>query len=103
MRALEILSLSVLAATLVAIPMTWSKRLRLLRFLLILPATAMLLQVIIEGYRWQMVPAYALSVLLFLAGLLMFLRVPQPLGSIRWRRISNVVMIAASFAGLAIV
>ena len=98
MRPLEILSLSVLAVTLVAIPITGSRRPRWLRFLPAFPAIAMLFQVLFEGYRWQMVPAYALSVLLFLAGLPTMINGHQPATPIRRRRVMKALAIAASVA-----
>jgi len=102
MRPLEFLSLSVLAVTLVAITITWSKRPRWLRFLPAFPAIVLLFQVVIEGYRWQMVPAYALGVIVFLAGLPTMIRGHQPATSIRRRRVTNALAIIASFAGLYI-
>ena len=102
MRPLEILSLSVLAVTLVAIPITWSRRPRWLRFLPAFPAIAMLFQVLFEGYRWQMVLAYALSVLLLLVGLPTMIRGHQPATPIRRRRVTKALAIATSVAGLVI-
>lgn len=100
MRPLEVLSLSALALTLVTILIPGSKRPGWLRFLPAFPAIFLLLQVAVEGYRWQMAPAYALSGIVFLAGLPAMVREPRP--SHRPRRVSKVLAIIASLAGLAI-
>ena len=101
MRLLEMLLLIVLAITLVAIPLTWTKRPKWLRFLAAFPAIVMLLQIVIEGYRWQMVPAYALTTIVFLAGLPTMIRGPRP--SETPRRTSRALAIIGTIAGLAIV
>jgi predicted dienelactone hydrolase len=100
-RPLEIFALIVLAVTLVAIPITWSKRPGWLRFLPAIPAIVMVFQVLVEGYRWQMVPAYALSVILFLAGLPTMIRGQRTAATPR--RVSKALAIIGSFIGLAIV
>jgi hypothetical protein len=101
MRSLEIILLIVLGLTLVAIPLTWTKRPSWLRFLPAFPAIAMLLQIVVEGYRWQMVPAYALTVIVFLAGLPTMIRGQQP--STTPKRVSKALAISGAIAGLAIV
>ena len=101
MRPLEIISLIVLAVTLVAIPLTWSKRAGWLRVLPAFPAIAMAAQILIEGYRWQMVPAYALSLIVFLAGLPTMIRVQRPAG--KPRKGSRALAVIGSLLGLALV
>lgn len=101
MRPLEILTLSALALTLIIIAIPWSKRPRWLRLLPVFPAIFILLQVFIEGYRWQMVPAYALGTILFLAGLPTLIRGHRPARKSRW--VSRTLAIVGSLLGLAIV
>jgi predicted dienelactone hydrolase len=101
MRPLEIISLSVLAVTLVTIPITWSKRPRWLRFLPAFPAIALIFQVLIEGYRWQMIPAYALSVIVLLAGLPTMIKGQPP--AEKSRRGSRTLAVIGAFVGLAII
>jgi hypothetical protein len=101
MRLLEMLLLIVLALTLVAIPLTWTKRPKWLRFLAAFPAIVMLLQIVIEGYRWQMAPAYALTTIVFLAGLPTMIKGQQP--SATPQRASRALAIIGCFVGLVIV
>jgi len=100
MRALEIITLSILAVTLAAITIPSSKRPSWLRFLPAFSAIVVLLQVSIEGYRWQMVPAYALSGIVFLAGLPTLIRKHQPVRKSRW--VLRALAIVGSLLGLAI-
>lgn len=70
MRPLEFCLVALLLASLVAPLFPGAARLRWLAFL---PATSMLvlvLQIVFEHYRWQMLPAYALALGLFVAWLL---------------------------------
>lgn len=101
MRLLEIITLSVLAATLVVVAIPSSKRPHWLRLLPAFTAIVILLQVFIEGYRWQMVPAYALGAILFLAGLPALIRGQRPAG--RSRSVQRSLAIIGSLLGLAIV
>jgi hypothetical protein len=55
----------------------------------------------VEGYRWQMVPAYVLSGIVFLAGLPTMIRGQRPTGK-SWR-VSKALAIIGSLVGLAIV
>jgi predicted dienelactone hydrolase len=80
------------------------KRPRWLFVLPILAVVAVIVQLVVEGYRWQMVLTYALAVLLFIGGLLSFLRKakattnPIPLR----RRIIRIVGMSLGFIVLAI-
>lgn len=101
MRPLEVIFVSALALTLVNTFISWSKRPGWLRFLPAFPAIILLLQVSVEGYRWQMVPAYALSGIVFLAGLPAITRGHRSAG--KSRRVSKALAIIGSLVGLAMV
>lgn len=101
MRSLEIFSLIVLAVVLVKMAIPWSKQPRWLAFLPAFPVFAMLFQVFIEGYRWQMVPAYALSGIVFLAGLPSMLRDQRRSG--KSKRVPAFLAVIGSLVGLAVV
>lgn len=101
MRSLEIFLLIALALTLVTSFIPWSKRPGWLRFLPAFPAIVLLLQVFVEGYRWQMIPAYALSGIVFLAGLPTMIRGHRSNGKLWW--VSKALVIIGSLLGLVIV
>lgn len=76
MRPLESVTLVLLAAA-------WASHLvpgrpRWALWLLPVPALAAVLQLALEGYRWTMMPAYALAALFLIEGLVAFLRRGQP-------------------------
>ena len=76
MRVFEVLMLLVVLPVLVWPLLPWRRP----RWVDFLPGTAVLLmiiQLVVEGYRWQMLPAYALVVILFLVTLAR-LRSPAP-------------------------
>lgn len=82
MRPLEIILLTTLG--LEVLRMGWGKPLQL-RSIPLLPALAVpasAAQLLFEGYRWQMLPAYALAIIFFLSG---SLRSPDPPRG-GWRR-----------------
>jgi hypothetical protein len=101
MRPLEVILVSALALTLVTTFIHRSKRPDWLRILPVLPVIVLLLQASIEGYRWQMVPAYALSGIVFLAGLPTMIRGDRSTRKSRW--VSKILAISGSFLGLALV
>jgi len=100
MRPLELVALSVLILTLV-VGIIRSKRSSWLRFLPAFSAIIIVLQVLIEGYRWQMVPAYALGSIVFLAGLPILIRGDRRAG--KQSLTLKVLAIIGSLLGLAIV
>ena len=101
MRPLETITLSALAVTLVVVAIPTSKRPRWLRLLPSFLAIVILLQVFIEGVRWQMVPAYTLGAIVFLAGLPTLIRGFRPAGNSQW--LLRTLAIFGSLLGLAIV
>jgi hypothetical protein len=70
MRPLLIASLITLASTLFVVAIQRSGRPRFSLLFPVIPVIPMTLQVAIEGYRWRMVPAYALGAIVLLIGLL---------------------------------
>lgn len=101
MRALEILSLITFALTLVSAFVPRAKRLGWLRFLPAFLAIVLILQVSIEGYRWQMLPAYALGAMVFLVGLPALIKGHQPARKPEW--VVKPLTITGSLLGLVIV
>jgi len=101
MRALEIISLITLTLTLVTAFIPRVKRPGWLRFLPAFLAIVLLLQVSIEGYRWQMLPAYALGAMVFLVGLPALIKGHQP--ARKPGLFVKALTIAGSLLGLAIV
>jgi predicted dienelactone hydrolase len=67
MRILEILTLATLLTTFIGVFVPERKRPRWMAFLPGLAVLLVLAHLVMEGYRWQMVPAYGLTVLTFLA------------------------------------
>ena len=67
MRLFEILTLATLLLTFIGFLLPRSKWPRWMAFLPGMAVLLILLHLITEGYRWQMVPAYALAALTFLA------------------------------------
>ncbi len=68
MRPLEILMLLAILSVLVWPLFPW-RRPRWVDFLPLTAVVIMIIQLIVEGYRWQMLPAYALVLILFLVTL----------------------------------
>lgn len=101
MRPLEVFLVGALALALVTTFIPLSKQPGWLRLLPAFPAIVLLSQVSVEGYRWQMVPAYALSGIVFLAGLPAIIRGDRPAATSR--RVSKALAIIGSLVGLAIV
>ena len=66
MRLFEILTLATLLLTFIGFLLPRSKRPRWMAFLPGLAVLLILLHLITEGYRWQMVPSYGLTAILFL-------------------------------------
>ena len=66
MRLFEILTLITLLLSLLSFFVSRGKRPRWMAFLPSLAVLLVLAHLVLEGYRWQMVPAYALTVLTFL-------------------------------------
>jgi predicted dienelactone hydrolase len=67
MRILEILTCATLLLTFIGFFVPRGKKPRWVAFLPSLIVLLVLAHLVLEGYRWQMVPAYALTVLTFLA------------------------------------
>ena len=67
MRMFEILTLASLLLTFIGFFVPRSKRPRWMAFLPSLVVLLVLIHLILEGYRWQMIPVYALTALTFLA------------------------------------
>jgi len=67
MRILEILTLVTLLATFIGTFVPRGRRPRWMAYLPSLAVLFVLAHLVLEGYRWQMVPAYALTALTFLA------------------------------------
>jgi predicted dienelactone hydrolase len=101
MRPIEAIVLSALAATLILVAIPWSKRPRWLRIWPLVLLIVLLLQVLMEGYRWQMVPAYILGGIAFLAGLPSMLRGHQATDRLRWIR--RFLAIVVALIGLVVV
>jgi len=73
MRLLEGLILTTLLLTLLANFLPRSKRPRWLSYLPGLAALSLLLHLVVEGYRWQMIPAYFLTAIAFFGSVLCIL------------------------------
>jgi hypothetical protein len=78
MRAIEILIILAIAILLVLTSVPAVRRPRWYRILAAGTAGLTLIQLIFEGYRWQMVPAYALVFILGLAALRNPTRAKEP-------------------------
>jgi hypothetical protein len=79
MRSLEILLLVANVVAFIALVVPLPDRMRWMRHLALIPLPAMAAQLLVEGGRWQMVPAYALALLFALVWLL------QTVKPARWR------------------
>ena len=101
MRPLEFASLIVLAAASLLFAIPVSKRPRWGLHLPLGPAAVLLFQLFLEGYRWQMLPAYLLGVIVLLAGLPAMIKGPGSAG--RFQGVLRTLAIIGSLAGLAIV
>ncbi len=87
MRILEILLLAALLPGVTLLFLTTRRRPRWRLYLPGLGVVLIVLHLLIEGYRWQMVPAYALTGISLLASLRALThRVPPPPPPSRWRR-----------------
>ncbi|MBZ0277932.1 MAG: hypothetical protein K8I60_17425 [Anaerolineae bacterium] len=69
MRSLEVVTVVLLALAWLSYLIPASRRPRWLLAIPALPAVAALIQIVVEQYRWQMVPAYALAALLLVLSL----------------------------------
>jgi predicted dienelactone hydrolase len=93
MRLFEILTLVTLLPALLSYFVPRPKRPRWIAYLPGLAVASVLLHVVFEGYRWQMVPAYGMTALLFLRTVRIILpgtpvrRDP----SSRWRRVLSII------------
>jgi len=67
MQIFEILILGMLMLTLIGFFVPRSKRPRWMPFLPSLIVFLVLTHLILEGFRWQMIPAYVLTAIIFLA------------------------------------
>jgi predicted dienelactone hydrolase len=101
MRILEILTLATLLTTFIGVFVPERKRPRWIAFLPGLAVLLVLAHLVLEGYRWQMVPAYGLTVLAFLAAVPSLVRKadPQRKPSSRGRR---ALAIIAAVLGLLV-
>jgi predicted dienelactone hydrolase len=86
MRSLEIVLLAANLVAFVVLVVPLRGRVRWMRHLALLPLPAAGVQVLVEGWRWQMVPAYALAVLFFLAWLLKTIKPAGRPARRRWAR-----------------
>ncbi len=106
MRILEILLLATLLLCVIALFLPAPRRPYWRHYLPALGIVLIVLHLVIEGYRWQMVPAYALTLVFLLAALrALRRRVSDPLPASRWRRAfaivgAIVVLIAFGLAAL---
>lgn len=105
MRIIEAL---ILAAVLTTLASFFFRRERRPRWLVYLPGTALALVLIhlgIERYRWQMVPAYAMVVILFVWSLRDMRRAtpPVPSQTSRWRKALRIASVLLGLVVFAIV
>lgn len=101
MRVLEILVLATLLIAFIGFFVPRSKRPRWMAYLPALAVLLVLAHLVLEGYRWQMVLAYALTALTFLAtvpGIVRLTRLrprgqadPQGKPSSRWHRALTII------------
>ena len=75
------------------------KRPRWWEYLPSLTLIVCLLQIFIEGYRWQMVPIFVFSIVLFLITLPPFVRLTRKFARSPWRRIFGLLLALLLFAG----
>jgi len=101
MRPLEFLILLAVLLSLLAHLVPRSKRQRWFFLLPLLVASLVVLHLLLEGYRWQMVLAYVLAFTLLLAGLLPLVRRQQ--FAAKPRRNSRSLMILGTLVGLVVV
>jgi predicted dienelactone hydrolase len=87
MRPLEILITLLAAACFPAL--TFSRRARWIYLLPALAGVSVILHLLLEGYRWQMVPLYALTAGLCLFALAAFLRPGRDSRTVLWKRIAG--------------
>jgi predicted dienelactone hydrolase len=103
MRILEILILATLLLTFVSSFVPKRTRPRWMAFLPSLVVLLALAHLVLEGYRWQMVPAYALTVLTFLATVGGILRRADPQGKPSSRGRRALTIIGTVFGLLALI
>ncbi len=112
MRFLEILLLAILLPGVASLFVARQRRPRWLRDLPILGVIFIALHLLVEGYRWQMVPAYVLTAVFLLSSIRTFWqerpsRSPQkPPPASRWRtvfRITGAVLAMLVFAVVALI
>lgn len=101
MRPLEFISLCMLAVTLVVKGIPRFRKFHWSRILPTICVIVIIFQIFIEGYRWQMVPAYILSIIVLLTGLPSLIRGNKPVGKLHW--ILKSLTAIGSLLGLAIV
>jgi len=104
MRLFEILTLVTLLLALLSFFVPRGKRPRWTAYLPSLAVLFALIHLVFEGYRWQMVPAYGLTALLFLGsvrGILPRARLPSDPPS-RWRRVLSIIGTVLGLLMLAI-
>jgi len=104
MRILEILTLATLLLTYLGFFVPEGKRPRWMAFLPSLIVLLVLVHLVLEGYRWQMVPAYVLTTLTFLAtvrGLMPGFepRAKSPSG---WRRARTIIATVLGLLALVV-
>jgi len=101
MRILETLTLGLLFLALAAHLWHAEKRPSWTNYLPGAVILLILIHLVMEGYRWQMVPTYALAILLFVLSLLRLLKKKSasPVG--RGRKILNGIGTALGFVALA--
>ena len=104
MRILEILTLATLLLTYLGFFVPEGKRPRWMAFLPSLAVVLVLAHLILEGYRWQMVPAYVLTTLTFLVtvpGLMPGFepRAKSPSG---WRRARTIIVTVLGLLALVV-
>ncbi|MCJ7624687.1 MAG: hypothetical protein MUO76_14390, partial [Anaerolineaceae bacterium] len=99
MRLFEILSMLVLSLTLISFFVSKAKRPRWMSFLPGLVVIFALIHLILEGYRWQMVPAYVLSVITVLVMVRSFSMRAKAQDK-KFSRFSSILIIAGTILGL---
>ena len=89
MRIFEILTLGTLFLALVARFFPVAKRPSWMNYFPVTAVLFILIHLVIEHYRWQMVPAYLLATLLFLSSLLRLFGISEISPTRRGRKILN--------------
>ncbi|MCI0364490.1 MAG: hypothetical protein L0219_11435 [Phycisphaerales bacterium] len=106
MRVLEILLLATLLPAVIGLFLPAHRRPRWRHYLHILGVVLIVLHLVIEGYRWQMIPAYALTGIFLLASLRgLTRRVPNSPRASRWRaalRIAGAAVVLIVFGSVVL-